>query len=210
MIENLFYVKKVIRNHQDLELYDALKQHPHKNLANVMDYTYNYNKTIVIEEFINGCTLDYQISQRKLYAKEVESIMLQLFSVIIHIHNLNPPIIHRDIKPENILIYHGHITLIDFEISKLLYADCMDILKRGSLGYAAPEQYHGKSTQQSDIYALGILLKEIIEASEERNQIEKVLHHVVNISTQLDISKRYFCVEDMKKDFLQSFHHKKW
>lgn len=210
MIENLFYVKKVIRNHQDLELYEALKQDPHRNLANVMDYTYSYDKTIVIEELINGCTLDFQISQRKLYPKEVESIMLQLFSVISHIHNLSPPIIHRDIKPENILIYQGHITLIDFEISKLYYADCLDILKRGSIGYAAPEQYQGKSNQQSDIYALGILLKEIIEVSEERNQIEKVLSPVVNISTQLDISKRYFCVEDMKKDFLQSFHHKKW
>ena len=163
MIENLFYVKKVIRNHQDLELYEALKQDPHRNLANVMDYTYSYDKTIVIEEFINGCTLDFQISQRKLYPKEVESIMLQLFSVISHIHNLSPPIIHRDIKPENILIYQGHITLIDFEISKLYYADCLDILKRGSIGYAAPEQYQGKSNQQSDIYALGILLKEIIE-----------------------------------------------
>ena len=210
MIENLFYVKKVIRNHQYLELYEDLKQDPHRNLAKVMDYTYSYDKTIVIEEFINGCTLDFQISQRKLYPKEVESIMLQLFSVISHIHNLSPPIIHRDIKPENILIYQGHITLIDFEISKLYYADCLDILKRGSIGYAAPEQYQGKSNQQSDIYALGILLKEIIEVSEERNQIEKVLSPVVNISTQLDISKRYFCVEDMKKDFLQSFHHKKW
>lgn len=191
-------------------MYETLQAHPHSNMANVLDYAYSHNKTIVIEEFINGCTLDYQISQRKLYMKEVISIMLQLFSIVSHIHHQCPPIIHRDIKPENILIYQGRVTLIDFEIAKLYQINTCDVLKHGSIGYAAPEQYNGMSNQQSDVYAMGVLLQEIVLASEQRDLILQELTQVIQCSTQWDLKQRYQSIDDMKEAFLRSFCHKKW
>lgn len=210
MIKNIFCIKKIIRNRQDLQVYELLKNHPHPNMANVIDFAYSHDKTIIIEEFINGCTLDFRISQRPLYPKEVENIMLQLFSVVSHIHKLHPTVIHRDIKPENILIYQGHITLIDFEISKRYLPNCVDIMKCGSVGYAAPEQYDGRSNQQSDIYAVGILLREIVYASEQTEPMLSILHDIIHTSTQMDETKRYQSVNQMKKEFLQRFHHRKW
>lgn len=209
MIKNIFYIKKVIYHHQDLQVYELLYRHPHMNLANVIDYAFSHKNTIVIEEFVNGCTLEYQMSQRPLQASEVEWILLQLFSVVAHLHHQHSPILHRDIKPDNILIYQHHITLIDFEIAKLYDALEADDLRHGSVGYAAPEQYMGNSNPQSDVYAIGVLLQELIFASEQRFHLHRLLRTVIEKSTQLDIHKRYQTIEEMKYDFLQCFHHQR-
>lgn len=86
MIENLFYVKKIVKKHLDLKLYNFLSQHPHKNLANVMEFSYTYDKTIIIEEFVNGCSLEYKLSQRELTRNEIIAIMMQMFFVVEHLH----------------------------------------------------------------------------------------------------------------------------
>lgn len=82
MIENLFFVKKVVRAKLDLSLYQLLQSHPYEHLANVIDFSYSHEKTILIEEFVNGCTLEYKLSQRRLPVEECIGIMLQLFAVL--------------------------------------------------------------------------------------------------------------------------------
>lgn len=70
MIENLFFVKKVVRAKLDFSLYQLLQSHPYEHLANVIDFSYSHEKTILIEEFVNGCTLEYKLSQRRLPVEE--------------------------------------------------------------------------------------------------------------------------------------------
>lgn len=199
MIENLFYVKKVIRTKQDLMLYEVLKNHPHIHLANVIEFAYRYNKTIIIEEFINGCTLEYLMSQRPIPLHELKTILQQLFSSISHLHHQQPPIIHRDIKPENILIKQQHSYLIDFEIAKLYQKDVKDTKRFGSIGYAAPEQYHGESDQRSDIYAMGIVLKELLKVSDLSLRKKALFDSIVQRSTAQDLHARYQTIEDMQQ-----------
>ena len=73
-------------------------------------------------------------------------------------------IIHRDLKPENILITSNgrHVKLIDFGFSD---TDSYAVLKEpaGARRYAAPEQLKKgeKIDARADIYALGIILKEL-------------------------------------------------
>ena len=80
-------------------------------------------------------------------------------------------IIHRDLKPENVLLdAHGHVFISDFGVGR-------DLPPRGALGaapdtlssligspaYMAPEQLRGLPTdQRSDVYALGIILYEML------------------------------------------------
>ena len=75
MIENLFFVKKVVRAKLDFSLYQLLQSHPYEHLANVIDFSYSHEKTILIEEFVNGCTLEYKLSQRRLPAQAEEALL---------------------------------------------------------------------------------------------------------------------------------------
>jgi serine/threonine-protein kinase len=78
-------------------------------------------------------------------------------------------IVHRDLKPSNVLVTHeGNVKLLDFGIAKLLEPDtdghATQTLQRAMTpAYAAPEQFHdGPITTATDVYALGVLLAEIM------------------------------------------------
>lgn len=91
--------------------------------------------------------------------------MYELCEILEKLHSANPPIVHRDIKPSNIIITnYDHVILLDFNAAKYFTdPNTSDTILLGTKGYAAPEQYgFGSSTPQTDIYAVGILLKELV------------------------------------------------
>ncbi|MGN6517831.1 MAG: serine/threonine-protein kinase [Dokdonella sp.] len=76
-------------------------------------------------------------------------------------------IVHRDLKPSNVLVTReGEVKLLDFGIAKLLDAgDDATRTQRQALtpAYAAPEQFAlGQITTATDVYALGVLLGELV------------------------------------------------
>lgn len=78
-------------------------------------------------------------------------------------------VVHRDLKPSNILVTEGgEVKLLDFGVAKLLEGGPAELATRTGLllltpEYASPEQVRGGGiTTATDVYALGLLLSEIL------------------------------------------------
>jgi eukaryotic-like serine/threonine-protein kinase len=70
-------------------------------------------------------------------------------------------IVHRDLKPQNVLSFRGEWKLADFGISKNVarLVTLRTFQQAGTLGYAAPEQFHGvEAHPKADLYSVGKLL----------------------------------------------------
>ena len=114
------------------------------------------NKRVLIQEFVQGKTL-FEVIERELEEKEVESAVIQLTNVVAHAHDIG--IIHRDIKPGNVMVKpDGAIKLLDFGAAKELKEQEMSGTVTGSRPYMSPEQIMGKSQRRSDVWALGVVM----------------------------------------------------
>ncbi|HEU5226749.1 MAG TPA: phosphotransferase, partial [Ktedonobacteraceae bacterium] len=89
--------------------------------------------------------------------QEVLSWLLPIIDVLQELHSRNPPVLHRDIKPGNIILTPQHASvLVDFGLTKLYdpVSSTQTIVKAVSEGFSPIEQYLGKTSPQSDIYAM--------------------------------------------------------
>ena len=137
----------------------------HPNIVEVYDVGEDHGKNFIVMEYVKGRTLKDLVRQRGALAKEeAVNIMRQLVSSVMAAHKNG--IIHRDIKSQNVLIKDdGTVKLSDFGIA--LAADAVQLTQTdvivGSVHYLAPELARGEqATQQSDIYALGIVFYEML------------------------------------------------
>lgn len=129
-----------------------------KNLPQVLEVASDGDKNIILEEFVQGDTLDYLLRDVLFTPEETRSIVTQICQALWILHNMNT--IHRDVKPENVILRGEDAILIDFDAARLhnpQYNNDTQVL--GTVGYAAPEQYGlSQSDIRADIYAVGVLM----------------------------------------------------
>lgn len=92
---------------------------------------------------------------------EVKALASQVLTVLIYLHQLQPPIIHRDLKPQNLLRDDsGQIFLVDFGSVRDCYHHTVTggTTVVGTYGYMAPEQFRGQAKPATDLYGLGTTL----------------------------------------------------
>ncbi len=117
----------------------------------------------IVQEFIEGTTLKQILhSGYRFSLAQVCELALQLIDILEKLHTHTPSVIHRDIKPSNIIIQQNNGTfkvfLIDFGAVANPQIQSGGSTIAGTYGYMSPEQHIGRSTPQSDTYALGALL----------------------------------------------------
>jgi serine/threonine protein kinase len=93
-------------------------------------------------------------------ARMVEGILAGLE----HLHSRN--IIHRDLKPANILLQGETPRLADFGIARVIKTtNSYSVTVSGTSHYMAPEVYKGKRTEQTDLWAVGVILYQLLAGS---------------------------------------------
>ncbi|HEY6942505.1 serine/threonine-protein kinase [Dokdonella sp.] len=144
-------------------------QHP--NIAHLVDGGVAADgKPWLALEYVDGEDLRAWCDRRRLGIEPRLRLLLVVCSAVAHAHQRL--VVHRDLKPSNILVGHdGVVKLLDFGIAKLLDERDAggDATRLFTPEYAAPEQLRGEAvTTAVDVYALGLLLYEVLAGRRPR------------------------------------------
>lgn len=195
------YVKKILDVY-NLDVYKKLYQTPIIGIPKLIDYFEGNDQLILIEDYISGESLQEKLNDSHLSKEDIIHYILDLCNILEQLHQMNPPVIHRDIKPSNLIITnYNRLILLDFNAAKQFSSTSeTDTVLLGTKGYAAPEQYgFGSSSPQTDIYSIGILLKELTDASAEACS---EFSTIIETCTQMNPSDRYASISDLKNALL--------
>lgn len=208
----------------------------HPNIVSIYDVGESDGQQYLVMEYVHGMNLKKYIALNFPipYARVIK-LMSQVLSAVQEAHSHN--IIHRDLKPQNIMVDDdGTAKIMDFGIAVALSDNSMTQTNSllGSVHYLSPEQARGSMpTRQSDIYALGIILYEMLTGSvpfegdsavsialkhfqEEIPSVRKfdpripqALENVVLKATAKSPAQRYTTVEAMNEDLATALSPKR-
>mgnify|MGYP002623639346 CR=1 FL=1 len=174
-------------------------------LPQIYDYCVDGDETVILEQFITGCRLSDIMAQKSLSKGQAVSYAINICSALDFLHKKR--IVHRDIKPSNVIINtDDEAVLIDLQTARNISDERnTDTNNLGTVGYAAPEQFGiVQSMPTTDIYALGVMLNEMVLGEHPSVRIpDGRLGKIVEKCTHTQMSKRYQNVGQLKKDLIK-------
>jgi serine/threonine protein kinase len=149
------------RFRREAEAVDTL-HHPH--ILPAYDYDDCDPWHYLVMPYVSGGTLRGRLTRGPLAPADAGRILDQIASALQYAHDHG--ILHRDIKPSNILFENRqHAYLADFGLAKIL-DDSLEITHTGTLmgtpEFMAPDLANGPATSLSDVYALGLVLYQMV------------------------------------------------
>jgi serine/threonine-protein kinase len=138
-----------------------------QNIVRFIDFFVDDQRAYLVLEHINGVTLQKYIEDGgSLTEKETIELSLKMSEILKNLHSNVPPVIHRDFTPDNLMIdAEKNLKLIDFNVAEHLEASDTNSVV-GKHAYIPPEQFRGKASEQSDIYAMGATMYFLLTTQE--------------------------------------------
>src|SRR5438477_1944079 len=176
----------------------------HPNIARLFDGGTTVNGLpYFVMEYIEGVPIDQHCTVSALSIEERLELFLQVCTAVSYAHCHT--VIHRDVKPSNILVTSDGVPkLLDFGIAKMLQTtDSQESLVTAAglrpmtPEYASPEQVHGEPvTTASDVYALGVILYELLTGTSPYRLASRAPHNVERAITEQEPTKPSTAIRD--------------
>jgi hypothetical protein len=158
---------KAVQNFEEVELRGIghcmnLKS-PH--LVMIFDIKHAVDGTPwVIMEYVSGPSLRDVLdeSPEGLGGDQAKFFVRELGKGLSYLHEAG--VVHRDLKPHNVFFEDGIVKIGDYSLSKVITASHRsgNTMTVGSVHYMAPEISLGRYDKTVDIYALGVMLYEMV------------------------------------------------
>lgn len=195
---------------------EALRKIRNPNTVVVYDYVYENGDTYILEENVDGETVEEVLEREGVYSDQKAAIIaIEICKALEDLHRERPPIIHNDINPSNIKIREdGSVKLFDFDISRFYKkGQSQNTVLFGTEEYASPEHFgYGQSEPRTDIYSLGVTMHKMLTgkglSSEHKSIYDGKLKKIINSCLEIDPKNRYASVRALRKD-LERFLSKK-
>ncbi len=157
----------------------------HPCIPRVRDFFVEDGRHYLVMDFIDGRTLGEILEKeghvagvngaRGVSEARARSWAQQVCSVLSYLHRQSPPIIFRDLKPSNIMVTDkDEVKLIDFGIARTFQQSQRQSTIIMTIGYAPPEQLHGRAEPRSDIFALGSTLHRVLTHHDAANNQQSI------------------------------------
>ncbi|ARV59929.1 serine/threonine protein kinase [Nostocales cyanobacterium HT-58-2] len=115
----------------------------------------------LVQSYIPGASLQRLLDQGHRFCEsQVEKIAVDILSILVYLHELDPPVLHRDIKPSNLIWGEDErVYLVDFgAVQDQAVSEGASFTVVGTYGYVPMEQFAGRAVPASDLYAVGATL----------------------------------------------------
>ena len=177
----------------------------HTNVASVYGVGDHDDRVGLWMEFVKGRTLSELLrEQGTMSPREATLVGLDLCRAVAAVHATG--LIHGDIKAQNVMREEGgRVVLMDFGTGRPLASLDAPAATRvsGTPLYMAPEAFAGKgSTQQSDLYSLGVLLFHLVTG--QYPVAGSGLTEIVAAHQRREVKRLRDVRPDLPSDFIQA------
>ena len=197
--DGCIYVLRIYR--QEIPAYRMLEGHECESLPTVYHCEIRDGFFLVQEEYIEGiCLQDMLDWGARLDEKHAVSVVKKVSEALAVLHDAG--FVHRDVKPEHVILMAGkRAVLIDLDASMRLRPEKdTDTRLLGTAIYAAPEQFGlTRSDVRTDIYAVGILLNEMLTGAHPAvtRYREGRMGEAIETCIQMNPQDRYQSVKEL-------------
>ena len=161
----------------------ALSALSHPNIPAIYEMGEQDGHPFLVMEYLVGHPLRQHLDLTKLPMDEALRILEQLALAVDAVHARG--ILHRDIRASNIMLLHdGSVKLVEFGLARQPGDATVTLMGNlvGEPAYMAPEQLRNQpASPQSDLWALGVLLYEMLAGRPpfEGANFQLVAHQVI-------------------------------
>ncbi|HEY9680734.1 MAG TPA: serine/threonine-protein kinase [Oculatellaceae cyanobacterium] len=189
-----------------------LRRLDNPRVVRLIDFFIEDHRGYLVLECIDGYSLRKIIHESGcMQESQIRELAHQMCLTLEYLHNLTPPVVHRDFTPDNLILgSDGVLKLVDFNVAQQTESTATGTVV-GKHAYLPPEQFRGRPSTQSDIYAMGATLYYLFtgedpepitssKPSQKGVEISPELDRIIAKATALDTKNRYQKIEELTAD----------